>query len=142
MNNQILVFSILIMTVAVGCERAGNAQTAAPTGEAVTASRNVSVAEADALLRKDKNIVILDVRTPDEFAEGHMPGARNLDYSAADFKAKLAELNHDQTYLVHCRSGGRSARAVALMKEMQFKSVLHLNEGFMEWEDAEKPVEK
>jgi phage shock protein E len=121
---------------------------AAPAGKPQTAeqrpaaSRNVPLAEAEALLKADPKIVVLDVRTPEEFAAAHIPGATNLNFNAPDFKAAVGALDRDTTYLVHCQAGGRSARATAAMKELGFKSVLHMNEGFGEWEAAGKPVEK
>ncbi|MBI3878543.1 MAG: rhodanese-like domain-containing protein [Verrucomicrobia bacterium] len=104
--------------------------------------KNISVADADALLKKDKSVVVLDVRTDVEFKQGHIPGATNLDYIDNGFKAGLDKLDKSKTYLLHCQSGGRSAKAEKLMKEAGFKSVLHLKEGFGAWEAQGKPVEK
>jgi rhodanese-related sulfurtransferase len=105
-------------------------------------SENVSVETAAKLLRERKDIVVLDVRTPDEFKEGHIPGAQNLDFRASDFKQKLGQLDKSKTYLIHCQAGGRSGQTQKLMQELQFKSVLHLNDGFSEWEEKGQPVEK
>src|SRR5438552_6275991 len=62
--------------------------------------RNVGVDEFDKL-RANKNFVVLDVRTPQEFARSHIPGAINLDYNAADFQKRVADLDRSKTYLVH-----------------------------------------
>lgn len=94
------------------------------------------------MLEANKNIVVLDVRTPDEFAAGHIPGAKNVNFSSPAFKAAVGALDRHQTYLLHCQAGGRSAKADTLMKELEFKSVLHLKEGFGGWEAAGQPVEK
>jgi rhodanese-related sulfurtransferase len=104
--------------------------------------RNVTVDEADRLLKQNKAIVVLDVRRADEFTAGHIPGARNLDFYDDNFRRKLAELDRNTSYLIHCQSGGRSGKTEKLMKELQFKSVLHLNEGFGQWQRSGKPVEK
>ena len=103
--------------------------------------RNVGVEEFDTL-RADKSRIILDVRTADEFADGHIPGAINLDYNSPDFASKVRALDTNGTYLVHCAAGGRSAKACTVMDKLQFKSVINLSPGFRGWETAGKPVEK
>jgi len=112
-----------------------------PKPEPGKATRNVGVEEFDKL-RMDKSNVVLDVRTAAEFEQGHIPGAINLDYNAPDFAKKVAELDKDKTYLVHCAVGGRSAKACGLMEKNQFKHLIHLPAGFRGWEKAGKPVEK
>ncbi len=100
---------------------------------------NLTAAAAKELLATDaeKKITVLDVRTPDEFKEGHIAGAKLVDFKAGDFDAKLAELDRDKTYLVHCRSGRRSSSAFAKMKELGFTSVYHLDGGILAWEEAD-----
>ncbi len=72
------------------------------------------------------NAVVLDVRTPAEYASGHLEGAHNLDVFAADFDAKAAELDPAQPYLVYCRSGNRSAQAAARLGGLGFDDVVDL----------------
>ena len=105
------------------------------------AVKNVGVEEFDKL-RADKKNVVLDVRTPEEFAKGHIPGAVNLNVNAPDFQKKLAELDKSKTYLVHCAHGARSAKACALMDKVAFTNVVNLEPGMSAWEKAGKPVEK
>jgi len=138
-------FTSLAVLLALGicaCSQADSSKLAALADQGGTVARNVSIAEADKLLKTDKSIVVLDVRTADEFKAGHIPGAKNVDFYKPDFKTKLGELDRGPTYLVHCKAGGRSAKTEATMKNLKFKSVLHLNEGFSKWEAAGKPVEK
>jgi rhodanese-related sulfurtransferase len=103
--------------------------------------RNVGVEEFDKL-RADKNHVVLDVRTPEEFAKGHIPGALNVDFNAPDFQKKVAELDKSKTYLVHCAGGVRSAKACTLMDKAAFANLVNLEPGYRAWEKAGKPVEK
>ena len=104
--------------------------------------KNVGVEEFDKL-RADKKAVVLDVRTRKEFDAGHLPGAVNLDFNGPDFAKKAAELEKSKTYLVHCASGGRSAKASDLMSgKLQLPHVFNLEGGFKAWEKAGKPVEK
>jgi rhodanese-related sulfurtransferase len=67
--------------------------------------------------------VILDVRTPAEFSQGHAKNAMNIDFRTSDFAAKITKLDKSKSYVVHCAVGGRSALAYAQMKQMGFKNV-------------------
>lgn len=103
--------------------------------------RRVSVDEFARLTQSPTNVV-LDVRTEKEFAAGHIPGARNLDFNAADFERKLDDLDKAKVYLVHCATGRRSARACEAMSRLGFKTVVELPAGFRGWEKAGKPVQR
>jgi rhodanese-related sulfurtransferase len=112
---------------------------------AVTAyadSTNVTPDEAEKLLKENKQIVVLDVRTAEEFADGHIAGAKNLDYHADDFAKQLKGLDKSKTYLVHCASGGRSGKTCKLMDEEKFAKFYHMNGGFSAWKEAGKPIQK
>ncbi len=104
--------------------------------------KHADAAAAAKLLKDDPKVVILDIRTPKEFGEGHLKGARNIDFNAADFEANLKKLETEKTYLVHCASGGRSTKSLDLFKKLGFKSVVHLDGGYKGWEKAGQPVEK
>jgi len=114
----------------------------APATAPVAAPKNISVDDAEKLLKSDPKIIVLDVRTPDEFKTGHIPGARNLDFFSDDFAKQIAALDKSKTYLVHCAAGGRSAKACKVIQQYELPSVYHLNEGFSAWQKAGKPVEK
>lgn len=103
---------------------------------------NVNPDQAEQILRKQTNVVILDVRTAKEFSAGHITGATNLDFYGQDFEKKLLELNKDKSYLVHCASGGRSAKVRDKMTNLNFQSIYHLEGGMKAWEKAGKKVEK
>src|SRR6185503_15031442 len=103
--------------------------------------KRVDVDEFDKL-RGDKKNVVLDVRTEVEFKAGHIPGAVNVDVNAGDFDEKVAKLDKSKTYLVHCRAGGRSAKASKKLEGMGFRELYDLAPGFRGWEKAGKPVEK
>jgi rhodanese-related sulfurtransferase len=92
--------------------------------------------------RQEKDTVVLDVRTPDEFAAGHVPGAVNLDIHDPQFNDKVATLDKSKTYLVHCAKGYRSGIASTKMAAMGFPSLFDFHGGFTAWENAHKPIEK
>ncbi len=85
---------------------------------------------------------MLDIRTPKELAAGHIAGATNVDFYAADFEQRLGELDKHLTWLVHCAFGGRSTKSLASLLKLQLPSVVHLNGGFNAWKKAGEPVAK
>jgi phage shock protein E len=87
-------------------------------------------------------LTILDIRTPEEFAEGHLAGAVNIDFNAPDFESRLAAIDKSKTYLVHCRSGGRSTKSLDIFKKLEFKSITHLDGGIQAWQQAGGEVQK
>lgn len=87
-------------------------------------------------MRAAKTNVVLDVRTKKEYDAGHVPGAVLIDFNSPDFEKKIATLDKDKTYLVHCAAGGRSAKASAKMGALNFKSVYNLEGGYRAWEKA------
>lgn len=82
--------------------------------------------------------VVLDVRTPEEYAEGHVAGSLNIDVTNKDFAKKIKELNKADTYKIYCRSGKRAGRALDEMKTLGFKDLENLGG----YEDARKTLEK
>lgn len=72
------------------------------------------------------NATIIDVRTPAEYAQGHLQGAVNIDVQAADFSSQIAALPHDGTYLLYCRSGSRAGQAKTIMAQAGFAHVTNL----------------
>lgn len=112
---------------------------AAKTTNTGATVRHTDVAGAESLLASGK-FVVLDIRTPEEYAAGHLKGAKLVDFKASDFKVKLAELDRKQPYLLHCASGRRSTAALETFKALGFKEVVHLDGGFNAWKAAGKPV--
>jgi rhodanese-related sulfurtransferase len=99
--------------------------------------RNASVTQSSKLIAENENVdslVIVDVRTPEEFNEGHLLGAVNIDYGAADFEEKVNKLDKDKMYLVYCRSGRRSEEAAKIMSNLGFKNVVNMLGGVIEWQ--------
>jgi len=100
---------------------------------------NVDVRDFAELMAK-QDVVVLDVRTVDEFKEGHLEGAVNIDQSQNDFMEKVkATLSADKTIAVYCRSGRRSANASGRLAEAGYKAV-NLKGGILAWKDAKMPV--
>ena len=80
------------------------------------------------------NPTIIDVRTEEEYRDGHIDNALNLDFYANDFTDQLDKLDKDKAYSIYCRSGNRSGQTLHLMKNLGFKDVANLSGGFTAWE--------
>lgn len=84
--------------------------------------------------QQDGNAVILDVRTPEEWSQGIIPGAIHIDYyKGQGFIEEVAQLDKSKTYYVYCRSGARSGNACNIMGELGFEKAFNLEGGIMEW---------
>ena len=84
-------------------------------------------------LMKDKNTVILDVRSPQELGEGAVPGHQMISLFDPSFQAKVAELDKSKTYLVYCRSGNRSKTSCSMMANLGFDHLYNLKGGIHAW---------
>lgn len=102
-------------------------------------SRDISIDEAKELIDKGEVNLILDVRNPDEFAEGHLKNAVLIPLK--DLKKNIGEIEKfkDKLVLVYCRSGKRSADAIKILKENGFTNIVHMKDGIIKWDgDIEK----
>lgn len=115
----------LAVAALAGCSDAAGGTEASVTDVTVTAA-------ADVIARQD--VVVLDVRTPAEFASGHLSDAINIDVASPTFDDDVAVLPTDATYVVYCRSGNRSAVAADRMLELGFTDVYNVTGGVMEWQ--------
>ena len=128
---------LLFVTIIVAIASSLRAAETPPT----TVTKRVNVEEYDKL-RTDKNIIILDVRSAEEFKTGHIPGATNINVNSAGFDEAVAKLDKNKTYLVNCAVGMRSAKACKKLEAAGFKNLIDLGPGFDGWKKAGKPVEK
>ncbi len=102
---------------------------------------DMDVAEFAKFITND-NVQLVDVRTPEEFAEGHIKGAKNINVFNQDFVEEAStELDKSRPVAVYCRSGKRSADAAQKLTEKGFQ-VTNLEGGILAWEAAEQPIEK
>lgn len=86
-------------------------------------------------IQSDENAVILDVRTEQEWNEGIIPGAVNIDiYKGQGFIYKIEELDKSKNYYIYCRSGARSGQACSIMRQLGFANTYNLMGGIMEWD--------
>ena len=106
-------------------------------------ARDIDTREAATLLHSQpQGLLILDVRTPDEFRLGHLPGARNMDFFGGRFDVDAAALPKDQPVLLYCRTGRRSAEAAETLEKAGVTTILHMSQGIEAWQKAGLPLEK
>ena len=97
-----------------------------------TGATNMNVSEFSKKIT-ESGVVILDVRTPGEFAEGFIEGAQNIDFQSGNFENEIAVLDKNATYAVYCRSGNRSGQAAKIMHDAGFHDVYNLDGGVIDW---------
>lgn len=137
-----------VLTVAAGC----GGSTPVDSSPGVTAGDAAGASSADGVqvvpvsearqIQEDPpaGLVVLDVRTAEEFAQGHLDGATMIDFYAPDFADQVAALDRDVPYLLYCRSGNRSGQARAIMEDLGFTDVADVDGGIAAWLDAGLPV--
>ena len=123
------LFIALLWISLVSC---GHKQKEGSSGQ--ESASKVSLISPAELNKVNKDILLIDVRTPGEYASGHLENSINIDYKADNFKDLVGELDPNQEVYVYCKVGGRSARSAKVIKEMGFKNVYDLKGGIIAWE--------
>ncbi len=129
-----IVCVILYMTLTTTCS----------TGQQidrVTKRESLDAQSFQAKLKETSDAFLLDVRTPEEVAQGKIKDATNMDFNSIDFKKKISTLDKNKTYFVYCAKGVRSGKAVDLMSSLGFKKLVSLQDGFVGWKEKGLPVE-
>lgn len=136
-----IISALFILLVIPACQGPETLTAPAEAQHVKTTMSNISPLEAQSRLSNSAAIV-LDIRTPEEFAKGHIPGAVLIDYKSNDFDVRLAALDKSKTYIVHCQSGGRSGRSMSKFEKLGFENILHLKSGYRGWQKAGLPIER
>lgn len=138
MNVRRPVITAVVAAVAAiglaGCSSDDTVATSAPAAVTTIGASDLSDVVTD------PDVVVLDVRTPAEYAEGHVSGAVNIDVSSPSFGDEIAALDPDITYVVYCRSGNRSADAAAQMVGAGFTDVYDVDAGLATLSSAGVPL--
>ncbi|UCE93629.1 MAG: rhodanese-like domain-containing protein [Flavobacteriaceae bacterium] len=95
----------------------------------------ISLISASELDKVNDGILLIDVRTPEEFASGHIENSININIGSDDFKEQIAALPKDQEIYLYCKKGGRSNSAAKMIEGMEFKKIYDLKGGITAWED-------
>jgi LPXTG-site transpeptidase (sortase) family protein len=105
----------------------------------ITSVENISVEEIYEIMTGGEDYILLDVRTPEEFSEGHLEGAVHIPVN--ELEGRLAELSKDKPIIVYCKSGGRSSTAANLLVENGFTQIYNMSGGILDWEQKGYPME-
>lgn len=109
------------------------------SGQTQSGKTNYSATEFAAKIKELPDAPLIDVRTPGEFAKGHLVNAQNIDWNGGNFDQAIATLDKSKPVLIYCLSGGRSGSASKKMRSMGFESVYELTGGIMQWRAANLP---
>jgi rhodanese-related sulfurtransferase len=147
MSLKNLVVLVLSVSLVIGVVLTGGCV----GGETVTQEtptqiiENITPQEAFTLIQNNQNnpdFVILDVRTPQELADGHIENVINIDFYSETFRDMLNNLDKNKTYLIYCRSGARSGTALDIMAELNFREVYNISDGIVRWQSEGLPIVK
>ena len=136
-NFMVLALSVSLVigvTLTGGCVRDGT-----------TTIEDIAPQEAFTLIQNNQNnpdFVIIDVRTLEEFVAERIENATNIDFYSEAFRDELNKLDKNKTYLIYCRSGGRSGKALNIMAELNFKEVYNVSGGIIAWNAEGLPTVK
>ncbi len=133
LTGTLLALTAMIAVLAGACSSGSVTQTI----ELVSPSK-----AAEVIADQPDGLVVLDIRTPEEFNEARLADAIMVDYYAADFADQLDQLDKDVPYVLYCRTGNRSSDAVKRMKELGFTEVYEIDGGIVNWYEQGYPVEQ
>lgn len=124
---NVLLFAFLIGTLSISFTSCMS-----QTTDKVAITK-VTPAEFKAKMTQEKNAQLVDVRTPQEFAAGHIDGALNINFLGEDFATQIQKLDKNRPVLLYCKSGVRSSKAASAMEQMGFKEMYNLDGGYLAW---------
>lgn len=137
MNKILAVLAIIIILGLAACGGGTDGQTTTEIDlDSLPASVDVNTVNA---LQDNPDVFMLDVREPDEYAAGHIPGIVLIPMG--EVAERLSEIPEDKTVIVTCRSGNRSGQIADLLREMGYADVHNMEGGIVAWEEAGYPIE-
>jgi len=147
MNWKNLLLLVLTGALVIGVVLTGGCTSSQTITQETPAQiiEDITPQEAFTLIQENQNkpdFIILDVRTPEEFADGHIENAANIDFHSETFRDELDNLDKNKTYLIYCRSGSRSGKALNIIAELNFEEVYNVSGGISTWNAEELPTVK
>ena len=137
-----LLLGLTMVLNAFGCTPNPNQKTTVKADHQpdLNTARDISCSELNALVLNRPDLIILDVRTTQEWEQGHIPAAGQLDFLEDDFDARAFALPKNRPIVLYCAAGGRSSDAMQKMKGAGFSELYNLRGGFYGWEDAGEAI--
>ena len=135
---KIIIYCLLAFVV-LACQNApGYPNGKGKIGNTINVS--LSVDEFELKTHDTSGVQLIDVRTPEEFAQGHLVGALNFNFNSDGFENQINELKKEKPVLLYCLSGGRSSSAAHLLEEKGFTTIYNLQGGIMKYNAANKSI--
>lgn len=134
MKNALKMVVFATLVALAGCQGSSNAQSG-------TVKETIPVDQFEKKLAETPNAQLIDVRTADEFSEGHLKNAVNMNVNREDYKQQFGTLDKNRPVFVYCLSGGRSSNAAKIMQQMGFKEIYNMDGGILKWDKAGKYIE-
>lgn len=131
MKKLVLIFGLVIASLSVSCQETNQSKDI----------QVISPQEVRDAVYDDHSHQLIDVRTVDEFKEGHLKNAQNICVTDGDFEENVAKLDKDQPVYLYCRSGKRSAKAAEILKDLGFKEIYDMDGGILNWKSENLEVE-
>lgn len=127
------------------CSNAESDPNAIQTTEAQSKGLTVKHVDAQgayALLSSNPTVTVLDIRSPKEIRDGHIDGAVFANFFDEDFEQQLTRLDRNKPYIVHCKGGGRSTKALTVLEDLGFTDITHMDGGLDDWKRDALPLTK
>jgi thioredoxin len=134
MKKTLFIALLVSLVNMASCQNGGNSKG--------IIKQTISVDQFDQKLSTTAGAQLIDVRTPEEYAGGHLKNAVNINYNSDDFEAQSGKLDKSKPVFVYCLSGGRSSNAADKMEEMGFSEIYNMDGGIMKWSSAGKTLDK
>lgn len=132
MKNAVLILSLLVLSIFWGCQDSNSTKEI----------KVISPQEVRDAVYDDRAHQLVDVRTPDEFKEGHLKNAQNICVTDADFEANIVKLDKNKPVYLYCRSGKRSSKAAEILKDLGFTEIYDMEGGILKWEGENLETQK
>jgi rhodanese-related sulfurtransferase len=142
MKNSILITLFFVVSLTISCKENKVEEQQLTKSEQQVVINKKLVATNFKTNIENKNVQLVDVRTPEEFKAGHIKNAGNINFYDTDFLTQMNKLDKNKPLYIYCRSGGRSGKAAAKLKEQGFKEVYDLQGGILDWEKNNFETEK
>jgi rhodanese-related sulfurtransferase len=136
MKNSLKFTLLLFISISVlSCNHAQTSKTVTEFGE-------INVITPEEFKIKSANYTIIDVRTPGEFAQGHIEGAININVLDSNFLEQMGQFNTKEPIFIYCKSGNRSTKATKMISELGFEDIYDLQGGILNWSRNNQPISK
>ena len=134
------IFSIVLLLSSVAF--LGACQNTESNAQSNSVKETISVDQFEKKLAETPNAQLVDVRTAEEYADGHLKNSVNMNVNREDYKEQFGTLDKTKPVFVYCLSGGRSGNAAKIMQKMGFTEIYNMDGGIMKWSNAGKPIEQ